>query len=355
MGGVAIEMDSYYGYETALWYWRMVSPRCLSPRRVSRTLSAKSYVHSDHQEESHRPSWLEPDLLALCSGVTHPLVFQKTALHSDTTQRWHLWGNVPRDAFSPAGEGSFVASPEFCFLQMASVLSFSELVLLGMEFCGFYCLDPTEEEGFGRRPVALTSCARIRDFLAENEGARGRRAAEVALSYMSDGAASPMESAIYLLLCLPYKRGGYGLPRPFLNYQIKLDEKARKLSGGLPCWGDLCWPDDHLDLEYLGRPSHEGADNMMSDRRRTLAIEEAGYEVIEITKEQVLDLVAFDIVVRRIAAKLGKRLNKSKCGITPERQTLAKVLFDFTVLENAEPEEGDVPESEEGRVFGRRA
>jgi hypothetical protein len=31
------------------------------------------------------------------------------------------------------------------------------------------------------------------------------------------------------------------------------------------------------------------------------------------------------------------------------------VLFDFTVLENAEPEEGDVPESEEGRVFGRRA
>ena len=276
-------------------------------------------------------------------------------MHSNATQHWHLWSKVPRDAFSPAGEGSFVASPEFCFLQMASVLSFSELVLLGMELCGFYCLDPTEDEGFGRRPVALTSCARIQEFLAENKGARGRRAAEVALSYVADGAASPMESAIYLLLVMPYKRGGYGLPRPLLNHEIKLDEKARKLFGGRSCWGDLCWPDSNLDLEYLGRPSHEGMTNMLSDRRRTLAIEEAGYEVVEITKEQVLDLVAFDIVARRIAAKLGKRLDKNKCGVTPERQALARVLFGFAVYENAEAEEGSLPEPEEGHVFGRRA
>lgn len=322
---------------------------------MSRIVSPQSYAHSDYQEANHRPNWLDPALLALCGGTTHPLVFHKTALHSDTKQQWHLWSQVPRDAFSPAGEGSFVASPEFCFLQMASILSFNELVLLGMELCGFYCIDPTEEEGFGRRPVALTSCARIREFLAENEGARGRRAAEVALGYVADGAASPMESAIYLLLCLPYKRGGYGLPRPCLNYEIPLDEKARKLSGGRPCWGDLCWPNVPLDLEYLGRPSHEGAENMLSDRRRTLAIEEAGYEVIEITKEQVLDLVAFDIVARRLSAKLGKRLDKAKCGVTPERQALAKTLFDLKVRENPETDEGSTPESEEGRVFGKRA
>ena len=195
----------------------------------------------------------------------------------------------------------------------------------------------------------------VRDFLAENEGARGRRAAEVALSYVADGAASPMESAVYLLLVLPYKRGGYRLPRPLLNYEIKLDDKARKLFGGRSCWGDLCWPDSHLDLEYLGRPSHEGANNMLSDRRRTLAIEEAGYEVIEITKEQVFDLVAFDIVARRIAAKLGKRLDTKKCGVAPERQALSRVLLDFMALENVAAEKEDVPETEEGRVFGRRA
>ena len=145
------------------------------------------------------------------------------------------------------------------------------------------------------------------------------------------------------------------MPRPLLNYEIKLDEKARKLSGGRSCWGDLCWPDSHLDLEYLGRPSHEGANNMLSDRRRTLAIEEAGYEVIEITKEQVSDLVAFDIVARRIAAKLGKRLDSKKCGVTPERQALSRVVFGFMALENAAAEKEDVAESEEGRVFGKRA
>ena len=348
-------MDSYYGYETALWYWRMIASRSSAPRHTTRTITPGGYTHTDIQEGKGRPYWLDNDVLAMSGNQIHPLVFFKNDKSSRTKQIWHLWNKVPRDAFSPAGEGSFVASPEFCFLQMASVLSFSELVLLGMEFCGFYCLDPTEEEGFGKRPIALTSCARIRDFLAENEGARGRRAAEVALNYVADGAASPMESAVYLLLVLPYKRGGYRLPRPLLNYEIKLDDKARKLFGGRSCWGDLCWPDSHLDLEYLGRPSHEGANNMLSDRRRTLAIEEAGYEVVEITKEQVLDLVAFDIVARRIAAKLGKRLDNKKCGVTPERQALSRVLFDFMAFENAEVEESDLPESEEGRVFGRRA
>ena len=348
-------MDTYYGYQTALWYWRLIAARGRSPVRVSRILEPGRYAYTERQELDCRPNWADPELIQYSGGCVHPLVFNRDRRKSEGSQAWHLWNKAPRDAFSPAGEGSFVASPEFCFLQMASVLSFSELVLLGMEFCGFYCLDPTEDEGFGKRPVALTSCARIRDFLAENEGARGRRAAEVALSYVADGAASPMESAIYLLLVLPYKRGGYGLPRPLLNYEIKLDEKARKLSGGRSCWGDLCWPDSHLDLEYLGRPSHEGANNMLSDRRRTLAIEEAGYEVIEITKEQVFDLVAFDIVARRIAAKLGKRLDTKKCGVAPERQALSRVLLDFMALENVAAEKEDVPETEEGRVFGRRA
>jgi hypothetical protein len=262
---------------------------------------------------------------------------------------------VPKDAFSPAGEGSFVASPEFCFLQMASVLDFSSTVMLGMELCGFYSIDPTDEDGFAKRGVALTSVEHIRAFLAENKGLRGHRAAETALSYVSDGAASPMETAIYLLLCLPYKRGGYGLARPMLNYPIKLGAQALQLSGGLPRWGDLCWPDDRLDLEYLGVASHEGTGKMLSDRRRTLAIEEAGYEVIEITKEQVLDLEAFDIVARRIAAKLGKRLKPSVCGITPERKTLASALSQFGM--HAAKSTPDLPEEEDGedRVFGRRA
>jgi hypothetical protein len=237
---------------------------------------------------------------------------------------------------------------------MASVLSFSETVMLGMELCGFYSIDPTDEDGSAKRSVALTSVERIRTFLDENKGLRGHRAAETALSYVSDGAASPMETAIYLLLCLPYKRGGYGLARPKLNYPIKLGKQALQLSGGLPRWGDLCWPDNHLDLEYLGVASHEGAGNMLSDRRRTLAIEEAGYEVIEITKEQVLDLEAFDIVARRIAAKLGKRLRPSVCGITPERKALAAALFSFgdrTAISALEPPEEDGEE----RVFGRLA
>ena len=348
-------MDSFYGYETALWYWRLTAPRKSQPRRISRTLEPGSYVHTDMQEREQRPNWLDPLAIEVAGGSVHPMVFHQNSRSGQKECDWHVWESFPRDALVPAGEKSFVVSPECCFLQMAQRLDFHHLVLLGMELCGFYCIDPTAEEGFARREVALTSCERIRDFLAENEGARGRRAAETALRYVADGAASPMESAIYLLLCLPYKRGGYGLPRPMLNYPLELTENALKISKGLPCWGDICWPTPKLDLEYLGESGHEGKGNMLSDRRRTLAIEEAGYEVIEITKEQATDLATFDIIARRVAAKLGKRLDKAKCGLTPERRALAEVVFEYHAYETGQPVEANIAEDEDGPVIGKRA
>ena len=319
-----------------------------------RSLEPGTYVSTEHQEIDSRPGWIDPAFLHLAGGVVHLLAFHPSRRRACENQQWHLCENVPRDAFVAAGDGSFVSSPELCFLQMATRLDFVELVVLGMELCGFYCIDPYSEEGTGQRVEPLTTHARLEAFLNEAENINGIKKARVALRYIMDGAASPMETAVVLVLTLPYKRGGYGLPRPELNCRIDLDEDAAKLCDNNYCIADLRWPGEHhLVLEYLGVLSHEGAPKMLADRGRTLALEQMGWDVIEITKDQAMDLAAFDVIARRIAKKLGRRLNKSKCGPTEERKRLFEVLYkEHSAVELEE----NTPDSrDEERVFGRRA
>ena len=352
-------VDSYYGYINAVWYWRTVASRHDEPRHVSRTLEPGSYVYTEPQERAQRPNWLDPHMLSLCGDEVHLLTFHRARRASRGSINWHLWEKVPHDSLSPAGESSFVSSPELCFLQMAATLSFEELIVLGMELCGTYSLDPDEEEGFATRTVPLTSRASLLDFCTRCDAIHGKKAAMRALRFIADGAASPMETAIYLALCLPYKYGGYGIPSPVLNLEIGLSENAQKLYRAAHCRGDLCWIKDgkyKLVLEYLGVKAHEGSAKMIADRARTLAIEEMGYEVIEITKEQAHDIMAFDLVARRVAARIGKWLDLGKCGVTPARQKLFDILYGWE-LNNA-AREGDEPldveDSEEGRVYGLR-
>ena len=311
-----------------------------------------NYVRTEQQEFSQRPNWLAPSLIEQSGGSVHGLVFHQGYHKRADGPRWHLWQTVPEGAFAPAGEKSFVSSPEFCFLQMASVLSLPELVMLGMELCSGYCLDPSEDEGLGKRNVPLTSREKLAGFLARASGLRGYRQAQKALAFVLNHAASPMETAVVMLLHLPYRYGGYGLPAPTLNLAIPLKGQARKLYGAAECYGDICWEKPPLDLEYLGVEAHVGSAKMIADRSRTLAIAEMGFEVIEITKEQVFDLEAFDIIARRIAKTLGHRLRKENRGITPERKLLASTVLTMpNALAATASQEADA--DDEGTVFGR--
>lgn len=345
-------MDSFYGYETSLEYWRTVAQRNREPRIITRMPEVGSYVRTGLQEFSQRPNWLTPSLIEQSGGSVHGLVFHQGYHKRNGRPEWHLWQKVPEGAFSPAGEKSFVSSPEFCFLQMASILSVPELVMLGMELCGGYCLDPSEDEGLGKRSVPLTSRERLADFIASARGLHGYRQAQKALAFVLNHSASPMETAVVMLLHMPYRYGGYSLPAPMLNLSIPLQGRARKLYGASVCYGDICWKKPPLDLEYLGVEPHVGGAKMIADRSRTLAIAEMGFQVIEITKEQVFDLEAFDIIARRIAKALGHRLRKENRGITPERKLLAStVLITPGALAATPAQEADA--DDEGTVFGR--
>jgi len=242
-----------------------------------------------------------------------------------------VWSTiVPAKAFYRVGD-MLVSSPEFVFLQMASRITLRQLIALGCELCGTYVLlpegntHPSAVDDYPTRIAPLTNVAAIRAFVEKAAKAHGKAKALRALNYVVEGSRSPMETMTYMLLCLPPKLGGYGIPKPDLNAEIPLDEESQAIARRGTCYGDLCWPDACLDLEYHGEV-HVGASQMKSDVGRELGIEHMGWRVLTVTSAQVLDANRFEVVAGEVALCLKKRLIPKVMGATAERLSLREEL-----------------------------
>ena len=66
---------------------------------------------------------------------------------------------------------------------------------------------------------------------------------------------------------------------------------------------------------------------MRSDRSRTNALVEMGYSVIEITSNQLHDIMAFDVIALQIAGRLGYYICKEHRGALDRRIDLRRALF----------------------------
>ena len=125
-------------------------------------------------------------------------------------------GPFPARSFLPIDEGTFSSSPELAFVQMAEVLDCPRLVKLGDELCGIYGIETVGIVDFDRTSP-FTTVKRLERFLLKAECMPGLVKARKAVRHIAPGSASPMETAIVLLFCLPPRLGGYGLPRPVMN------------------------------------------------------------------------------------------------------------------------------------------
>jgi len=326
-------MKLFVSHKTALAYWREHFPldsELGAPARARATeqcASLKSDVLALMPE-----SWILPD------GTVDVLVFDAAARRQSKRIRCRLWsGNIPAGAFFKDGDVC-VSSPEFTFLQMASQLSMAKLIALGCELCGIYVLLPKNRRHPGaiddhpKRIAPLTNIEKLSAFLAQATGANGILKAQRALRYIAEGSKSPMETMTYLLLCLPPKLGGYGLPRAVLNPEIPLDDEAATIARRRRAEGDICWPDKHLDIEYHGE-IHVGALKMQDDVGRILGIEKMGWRVITITSPQVFDPIRFETVAKEAAAHLKWRLYPQVLGDTAARRELRDELESWMFAE----------------------
>ena len=148
-------------------------------------------------------------------------------------------------SFMRIEDGLYVSTPEMAFCEMASVLSLERLIALGFELCGTYRRASTF--GLARYDATpLTSPGALASFIEKSPQFKGVKKARRALPYILTGSASPRESELAMLLCLPYSLGGYGLPHPTMNAEMPFPKNVAATGrSSLRC--DLyCLPRDSM-------------------------------------------------------------------------------------------------------------
>ena len=328
-------MPLAYDYITSRSFWRLVYPPERSPSDKVKTPPLELFVSNSRDVRNALSSWVTQDILNLDDGRVHVLAFSRNNRRVSKFHSTYVWPHaLPDGSLLDLGTGAFVSSPEFTFLQIAATHSIIQTVAYGDEICGRYAFDPFNERGLRKR-IPLTNKAKLSSYLDSIDAMfpsnyPGVKKARRALQYIIEESASPMETVDEMLLCLPYKLGGYGLPKPHMNKAITLSPSAARIAKKSVCYGDMCWNKPALiDIEHQGLLDHDEPLKFEEDRQRINGIKAMGYEVIELTNKQVKDFAGFESIAMHLAKRLDKWIYVSKRGGISSRVALRKELFEW--------------------------
>lgn len=312
-------MKLFVGHASALECWRAedASNRSKLPRARLLRLPAGQRPGIQEIELLHRQG-------LVLSTPTHVLVADAGMRSRNQYVVCHVHpGEFPRGSFVRLSEQVFIASPEYTLLQLATKVPYPRLLELVLEFCGSYRRLP--EGGFCKRDPLIRP-AILKSFTDRAEGMSGVVEMRRALRFAVAGSESPMETVVVILLCLPLRLGGYGLPLPQLNRVVGVPMRpGSPVMKDLRC--DLLWPDARLAVEYDSNEQHTGAERISHDAGRRARLAERDIEVVTLTWKQVNNLVEFDVVAKLLAKRLGKRFRGDRSWMA-ERFKLRALLLD---------------------------
>ena len=267
------------------------------------------------------------------AGVTHVLCSSRSGRTGVPDIKAHLCTRrLPGRDLYVLTDSVLACSPELTLLQLARGVTQAEVALLATELCGLYSLDEASQDanaGFRGRKAPLTQPRLIARMLDRHPGAPGSPLLRCVLPFVAPYAASPMEAKIALLLCLPRRWGGYGLPLASLNMPIRLSPQGEVLMGFPAIAGDLAWPQPRMSIEYDSTAAHgismrgtwmthddvqrtmrEAERRRKRDETRLSALSASGWQVYPLVDTTVYDREAFDAVARAIARQLGRKLKQ---------------------------------------------
>lgn len=225
-------------------------------------------------------------------------------------------------AFFRIADDVYVSSVEFAFMQVAERMDTINLIRLGFELCGTYSVCIGAQEGFLQRSQ-LTTVRRIEAFAAGSPRAHGRKRALQAVRYIHQMSASPAETRLAMNLLLPYRLGGFNLPRATLNKVIPLTPEERKLARRRFLMCDVYWNEARLGLEYDSDSHHTGASKIAADAQRRNALTVSGTTVITITRAQYNDSIQFAETARSLARMLGTHV-RPRCADFEGKQLILR-------------------------------
>jgi len=241
---------------------------------------------------------------------------------------------------------------------MAADLPLLKLIELGYELCGSYSLpvgksvnlnpvskvdgsfSEAELKAAAQRQynkASLTNIKELRNFAPRMKGAKGYKNAKRALQYIINGSASPMETILVMMLTLPHKLGGYGLPNPEMNKRIEIGKAAKHRPDRAFYKCDLIWEKAAVAVEYDSDMFHTGADRIAGDSMKRFDMSVLGIEPISLTIRQIQNAVEFDVFAKLIAARLGKQLRfRSRQYLAAQRELRALLPGNSTSFKNPE-------------------
>lgn len=222
--------------------------------------------------------------------------------------RYHVQkAKIPPHSLYPVRDGIHVVSPALCYVQLCNALPFATALQLGMELCGTYALRPDALEDKSSRSYQLVTADTLRRRLQSWKDLHGLAQARKTLTYLADGSASPMETNLFLLLCLPQKYGGYNIGKPELNPRIELPLEGRLVLRQESVKPDMLWRNARTIVEYDGA-YHDDPQQARRDEKRRAVLEALGYTVVAVKRQHVYDPIAFEGFATMLAKKCGKRV-----------------------------------------------
>lgn len=183
---------------------------------------------------------------------------------------------------------------------------------LTCEFAGSYRLPTGERKEVCYHAPALMSVADVHRMVREASAQFVAHSINVVADLAFDGSASPMETALALMLTMPVALGGFGLPKPRLNVRVDVANQVGALSDRDELTPDMLWERERVVLEYDSVAFHAdaGAHRLAEDAVRSNILTAMGYRVLRVTPENVRSLVRLELLARQLACCLGVSLEE---------------------------------------------
>lgn len=331
-------MELTFGHVWAIWWWRLTHANAtVDSLRTDRVLLDTTTALATSLKEAGAYAIRQ---VQIDRGVPRELMMELVAkgpvprshLTHVGIRRWN--GYVPLGSICRAGD-HFVCSPEFCFVLIACDIRricqerldrwqyVVVLAELGCELCGTYSKLDTRR-GFKNRSAQLVGTWHMRDFVCGVAHDRGASMAYEALRWVIDGLNSPMETAVYLMLCLQRTWGGLALPRPRANWSLAVPQNLWKKTTRRQVVPDLYWPEYGLAVEFFGEEFHIGRER--EDRERQEIEQDMGLKIISFWKEDVLDIKRFNAKAESVAQYLGRCLPEADDEFLARQRKLQEML-----------------------------
>ena len=288
-------------HESALSFWRKFGNRYAGSESVRVIPLAMTRVTGIEALDVMRSYGLD--------GPLHVMISHKSEYSTSTHFTKHVFeASCDLPCVVCVSQDVYVVSPELCLLQMAQHLDSTNLIKLGYEFCGTYMPDDTQAHGCKERPV-LTTPGGIMGFADRfKRKYPGLEATRVAIRFVSPHSNSPVETALAMLCTLPYRMGGYGLPRAELNQVVRLSREGARIVGRTALKPDLLWRDAKVALEYNSAATHTNSEQREFDDRRNNVFQDKDFRYFIITPAILRDPQVFDAQMHVIARAMGKRI-----------------------------------------------